>query len=45
MATWSGLSNDAALRSKVAASNFHFGDAVSQMSLANSRRKRCGGDG
>ena len=28
----------AALRSKVASSNFHFGDAVCQMSFANSRR-------
>jgi len=38
MAAWSGLSKDAALRSNVASSKFHFGDAVCQMSRANSRR-------
>ena len=38
MATWSGLSNDAALRSNVASSNSHFGEAICQMSFENSRR-------
>ena len=38
MSTWSGLSNDAALRSKVSSSKFHCGDAVCQISLAKSWR-------
>jgi hypothetical protein len=38
MATWSGLSNAAALRSKVAASKRHWGEAICQMSLAKSFR-------
>ena len=38
MSTWSGLSNDAALRSNVASSKSHLGDAVRQISFANSRR-------
>ena len=33
MATWSGLSSDAALRSKVASSNAHCGDASRQIEL------------
>jgi hypothetical protein len=33
-----GLSNDAALRSNVASSKSHCGDAVRQISFANSRR-------
>src|ERR1041384_2028127 len=33
-----GLSNDAALRSNVASSKFHFGDASCQISLLKSRR-------
>jgi hypothetical protein len=36
--TWSGLSKDAALRSKAASSKLHFGDASCQMSLLKSRR-------
>jgi len=38
MATWSGLSKEAALRSKVASSKFHFGEASCQISFENSRR-------
>ena len=38
MLTWSGLSNDAALRSNVASSKFQFGDAICQMSLLKSCR-------
>jgi hypothetical protein len=37
-ATWSGLSKAAALRSKVASSKFHFGEASRQMSFEKSRR-------
>jgi hypothetical protein len=37
-ATWSGLSNAAALRSNVASSKRQAGDAVRQMSRAKSRR-------
>ena len=40
MATWSGLSKAAALRSNVASSKAHCGEAVCQMSLAKSRRYR-----
>ncbi|HEY2164268.1 MAG TPA: hypothetical protein VGH04_09770 [Gemmatimonadaceae bacterium] len=36
MATWSGLLNDCAVRSNVASSKFHFGDASFQMSLLKS---------
>jgi hypothetical protein len=36
MSTWSGLSNDFALRSKVASSNAHFGEASFQISFAKS---------
>jgi hypothetical protein len=32
------LSNDAALRSNVASSKFHLGEAVRQISFENSRR-------
>jgi len=35
--TWSGFSYDAAVRSKVASSKFHLGEASCQMSLLNSR--------
>ena len=38
MATWSGLSKAAALRSNVASSKSHFGEASCQMSLAKSCR-------
>jgi len=34
MATWSGLLKAAALRSNVASSKFHFGEASCQMSFA-----------
>jgi hypothetical protein len=37
MATWSGLAKEAALRSMVTSSNFHWGEAVCQMYLAKSR--------
>jgi hypothetical protein len=40
MATWSGLSRAAALRSKVGSSKSHSGDAVRQMSFAKSWRFR-----
>jgi hypothetical protein len=33
MATWSGLSKEAAVRAKVASLKFHFGEASFQMSL------------
>ncbi len=35
MATWSGLTNDLAVRAKVASSNFHFGEASCQISRLN----------
>jgi hypothetical protein len=40
MSTWSGSSNDAAVRSKVASSKLHLGEASRQISLAKSRRFR-----
>ena len=38
MSLWSTLAKAAALRAKVASSKFHCGDAVCQMSRANSWR-------
>ena len=38
MSTWSGLSNDSAVRSNVASSKSHVGDASFQISFANAAR-------